>query len=296
MSATWLNLGAHGEAFDLLDDTRLKLAPQDQATMGLIACTLRLTLGTRRGDRDMVERSLSDLKVLLKRAPKDFEARLTYLQVLGRWSASQMGIKRFDEEDIIDDKAAYQQLISLVDQVDPRRPNGALMASGVATSAGALALSLGQRTNAVNAFRVARRLSEDHVVDGLLDGWIALVMGDPSGALLRFEAASRLSATPQGRCMALKWAALGANRAGDAVAVTALFARLVDLWDLGRLPALKQDGSPTLHGFGEIQLVTRLSAQGSAEVEARVTLIPMLLADFPHDRAQIEALVRGGRR
>ena len=96
--------------------------------------------------------------------------------------------------------------------------------------------------------------------------------------------------------MALKWAALGANRAGDAVAVTALFARLVDLWDLGRLPALKQDGSPTLHGFGEIQLVTRLSAQGSAEVEAKVTLIPMLLADFPHDRAQIEALVRGGRR
>jgi tetratricopeptide (TPR) repeat protein len=295
LSAAWLNLGKHTEAFEVLEQSAQGLDSAQRQTLEFIRASLQLALGHQRGDRAMVSQALRTLDVALADLEDPLSPHLSFIQVIGRWVAGRMGIKRFDKGEVVDDQGAYRELIRLVDLVDPLVGGFEQIGPAAALSAGSLALGMGKEKQAIDAFRVARRLNKEANLSGLLDGWTALVMGDPSGALLRFERAAALAPEPRARASALKWAALSANRAGDAALVTALFGRLVQLWDIARLPKRKLDGRPTLHGVGGIDFVVRLNPQGLAEAEADIVLIPMLFADFPHDRSQIEGFLRGRR-
>jgi hypothetical protein len=182
-------------------------------------------------------------------------------------------------------------LLPLVDRIDPTDPRGAVVVAGATLSAGALGLAVGAYDLAVGAFQIARRLEISPYMEGLVVGQVALAADDPAGAAIALQGAVNAARTTVERFLIHKWRALASNRSGDLSAAKGHFETMVALWKASKAPLHKQGRQPVALLLGGVEIAAAMPPEAATQIEAVLTAIPVLAADFPHDRARIDGLL-----
>ena len=292
IAAAWLSLGRMERAITELERGVPRLAPSKRGPLLLSLSSLELAVGAGRVDRALLRKGLSRLHAVEVTSP-GLVAQRTYLQALGgrvmAWLGSAApGVGGPGASD----EAALRALLPLVDRIDPTDPRGVVVVAGATLSAGALGLALGAYDLAVGAFQIARRLELSPFMDGLVVGQVALAADDPAGAATALQGSVNAARTSTERFLAHKWRALASNRAGDLAAATQHFKIMVELWKSSKAPRRKEGRQPIALLLGGVEIAAAMPPEGATQIEAVLTATPVLAADFPHDRARIDGLLK----
>jgi len=292
IAAAWLSLGRMERAITELERGVPRLAPSTRGPLLLSLASLELAVGAGRVDRALLRKGLSRLHSVKVTAP-DLVAQRTYLQALGGRVMAWLGSAAPGAGGPgASDEAALRALLPLVDRIDPTDPRGAVVVAGATLSAGALGLALGAYDLAVGAFQIARRLDLSPFMDGLVVGQVALAADDPQGASMALQGSVNSARTTVERFLAHKWRALASNRSGDLTAASEHFGHMIELWRDAKAPRKKKGRQPVALLLGGVEIAAAMPPEGATQIEAVLTATPVLAADFPHDRAKIDGLLK----
>ncbi len=295
IATLWLSQGQMERAMSTLERAQVHMAPSKRGSLALSLASLEIALGAGRRESALLRRGLNRLRAMESTPPAQ-SARRIYLQALGGRISAWFGSSAPSAGGPgASDEQALRALLPLVDQIDPTEPLGAVLASAVTLSAGALGFSLGTPDLALSAFRIARRLRLSPFMEGLILGQVALSSHDVQGATVALERAIASAGTSSERYLAHKWRALAANRAGDLLGAQRHFKVLLELWGRAHAPLIKENREPQVLVWGGVEIAALMPPEGHTQIQAVLTATPVLAADFPHEKARIETLMGTGK-
>jgi tetratricopeptide (TPR) repeat protein len=291
MAAAWLALGEPDRAMWALAQRLPGLDVADGTAVSLLLASLELNYGAKTGDRGLVARALDRLE----RTPEPSAVGLAALRDYHRLVAGRIGAWLRDKRGRVgagaEDGEALEALLPLVDRLDPTVATERAAARGAALSAAAIYAWRGEREQAIAALAVARRIGPADALGWVAAGQAAVIGGDAAGALTAFDEALAAFPTARVAFVARKWAALAANRLGDAEAMREHFRAMLALWDAAGAPEVRAGDRPYVLASGEAGVAVRLEPGEPLRVAVDVAPIVVLLPDFPHDRAEIQSVV-----
>ncbi|MCB9728093.1 MAG: hypothetical protein H6746_06375 [Deltaproteobacteria bacterium] len=291
VAAAWLVLGRPERAMGALAERAAGLGRYESAALTELLAGLELHQGAKDADRGLIARARDRLE---REAPPDatgLAALRDYHALVADRMAAWLREPRGADAPGKEDADALAALMPLVDRLDPTVAMEREAARGAAVAAGALLAWRGDREHAIAALQVARRLGGADALGWLLAGQVAVIGGDAAGATAAFDEA--LAAAPGKRLAFVihKWAALAANRSGDAEAMKGHLREMLGLWGDARAAESVAGDRPMALPMGEVGIAVRLEPGAPLQVAVELAPLVVLLPDFPHDRAEIRSVV-----
>lgn len=291
VAAGWLALGQPEQAMWALAGRLATARGADWQALVALLAGLEVSYGTRRGDRALVARGVDRLEGAGEAPAVGLAALTAYHRIVGgrivAWAADPGGRARPGAAD----EEALAGLSGLVDRLDVTVAAEREAARAAAVTSGALLAWKGEREQAIAAMSVARRIGPTDALGWLVAGQAAVIGGDAAGALTAFDEALAAGAGPRLGFAVHKWAALAANRSGDEAAMREHFRAMLALWEAAGAPEVQVGERPLALASGEAGLAVRLWPGEPLTVAVDVSPIVVLLPDFPHDRAEVRAVV-----
>lgn len=291
VAAAWLALGEPEHAMWALAQRSPGLEEAKGAALAVLLGSLELTYGVRGDDRGLVARALDRLDRTATRRAEGLAALRDYHRLVAGRVGAWLRDKRGRSEPTAEDGETLEALLPLVDRLDPTVPAERAAARGAALSAAAIYAWRGEREHATGALAVARRIGPTDALGWVAAGQAAVIGGDAAGGLTAFDEALAASPAPRLAFVARKWAALAANRLGDAEAMREHFREMLALWDAAGVPDVRTGDRPYVLVSGDAGVAVRLEPGAPLRVAVDLAPIVVLLPDFPHDRAEIRSVV-----
>jgi len=216
-------------------------------------------------------------------APRDRYARVAWELAALSLDGASLGEARIE--------AAIEALPPVERDFDTDTWEGLLEAAGAAMTLGALRLVAGHEGGGTGALTHVRRLLPDDTLGLLAAGQAQAAIGDPDGALALLMRAD-LEGEPEATAfMVEKWRAWLASLVGDRGATRRHIEAMMRLWDRAGMPDRVEASSLRPLFLGGTHVGFPLVRGQPLRPEVRVAPLVILVADLPHDRAELRALV-----